>query len=211
MQMTALRVLLLCASITLARVAAAQTDSVDPGLALSYSKQLAVGLLPIAGREAETTSSVLTLGYRFRMLEEGTQQQIRYGVHATDQATWRPYLQQQEAVSDHLQLNLFQKFPLPGRRPQAGLQFERKDVLFEGDQLSIRSISDAQMFARAVGLFETDADGAVLSLLGWRSHMRVGWQLGDPARELQWSFSIGLDRRATVQKGAVGFQLQRRF
>jgi len=50
-----------------------------------------------------------------------------------------------------------------------------------------------------------------LSLLGWRSHSRLVWQLGEPKHELQWQFSAGFDRRATTQGSRVDLQVLRRF
>jgi len=191
--------LLLCAM-----VAAAQAQSpverpvsADPDLLLNlpYSMRLELGLSSRSGGSAGTGSAVLTSNYRLRMLEERAQQQARYGVNLVDHATSRSYL----------------LLRFPGGRPLAGLQYERKNFLFEGDRLSIRSTSDIQTLARGLGLSGTEAEGDVLSLLGWRSHSRLAWELGNPTRELQWRFSASIDRRAAVQKSAVGLQMLRRF
>ena len=191
--------LLLCAVLAAARAQSPveRPVSADPDLLLNlpYSMRLELGPSSKPGRSAGTGSAVLTSNHRLRMLEERTQQQTRYGVNLVDPATSRSHLLLQ----------------FPGGRPLAGLQYERKNFLFEGGQLSIRSTSDIQTLARGLGLSGTQVEGDALSLLGWHSHSRLAWELGDPTRELQWRFSASIDRRAAVQKSAVSLQMLRRF
>ncbi len=191
--------LLLCAVVAAARAQSPveRPASADPDLLLNlpYSMRLELGPPSSPGWSAGTGSAVLTSNHRLRMLEERTQQQTRYGLNLVDQATSRSHLLLQ----------------FPGGRPLAGLQYERKNFLFEGDQLSIRSTSDIQTLARGLGLSGTQVEGDALSLLGWRSHSRLAWELGDPTRELQWRFSASIDRRVAVQKSAVSLQMLRRF
>src|SRR6266404_5036395 len=117
--------LLLCAVVAAARAQSPveRPVSADPDLLLNlpYSMRLELGLSSKPEWSAGTGSAVLTSNHRLRMLEERTQQQTRYGVNLVDQATSRSHLLLQ----------------FPGGRPLAGLQYERKNFLCEGDQLSI--------------------------------------------------------------------------
>jgi len=98
-----------------------------------------------------------------------------------------------------------------GGQALTGLQFERKNLLFHGDRLSIRATSDLQTLFRGAGLSGSETQIDVLSLLGWRSHSRLVWQLGEPEHELQWQFIAGFDRRATTQSCRADLQVLRRF
>ncbi len=211
---SAVRILLLGAMVTTARAQSPveQTTSFHPDLLLNplQSMHLELDLLSSPGWSAGTASAVFTSDYRLRMLGERAQLQNRYGVSPVDQATLRSSLLHQTPIA-HPQLSFVQELRFPGGRPLAGLHFERKDFLFKGDQLGVRSTSDIQALARGIGLSGTQAQGDVLSLLGWRSHSRLEWQLGDPIRELQWRFSASVDRRATIQKSVINLQLLRRF
>jgi hypothetical protein len=181
----------------------------DPFVNAPSSIQLELELISLPVWSADVASVVLTSDYRLRMLEERDRLQRRYGVEPVDQAALRSSVMSRPPISQP-QLNFVQELRLPDQRPLAGLQFETKDFLFKGDQLGVRSISDVEALARAMGLSGT-AQGEILSMLGWRSHSRLQWQLGDPARELQWRFSAGVDRRASSQKSFVDFQLLRHF
>ncbi len=211
---SAVKVLFLSALVAIARAQSPvePTPSFHPDVLLNlpYSARLELDLRSLPGWSARMASAVLTSDYRLRMLEERAQLQNRYGVSATDPETLGSSLVHQTATG-HPQLNFIQELRFPGGRPLAGLQFERKDVLFKGDHLGVRSTSDIQALARGVGLSATQSQADVLSLLGWRSHSRLEWQLGDPTRELQWRLSAGVDRRATTQKSGVNLQLLRRF
>jgi hypothetical protein len=207
--------LILCAVVAAARAQspAERTVPADPDLLLNlpYSTRLELALPSWSGESAGSGSAVLTSDYRLRMLEERAQPQTRYGVNLSDPANARSTLLHQTPIPGHPRLNFIQELRFPGGRPLAGLQFERRNFLFEGDHLSIRSASDLQALTRGIGLSATEAEGDVLSLLGWRSHSRLVWELGEPSRELQWRLSAGIDRRATVQKSSVSLQMLRRF
>jgi hypothetical protein len=209
------RILLLCAMVASARaqppVEATSSFRPDLLLDLPYSAQLELDLSSMPGWPAGPPSAVLTSDYRLRMLEERWRLRSRYGVIPSDQAPLRSSLLHQTQIANHPRLNFVQELHFPGGRPLAGLQFERRDFLLKGDRLGIRSISDLQAIARGAGMFGTQAQSDMLSLLGWRSHSQLEWQLGEPTHELQWRFSAGVDRRATSQKSAINLQLVRRF
>lgn len=93
----------------------------------------------------------------------------------------------------------------------AGLQFERRGLLFAGDRFSLRSTSDIQTLVREAGMIRTPEEIDLLSLLGWRSRASMVWELGDPNREIQWQLSARMDRRAYSQASTANFSLLRRF
>jgi len=191
---------------------AERATAADPAILLNlpYALRLVSDALMWAdGRAATTAPSVLTSDYRARALEEQAWREFRFGVHPAD--PWADaYLLHETPVPGHSHLNFVQELRWPGRT-LAGIAFERRDFLFPGDRLSIRSTSDIQALARGIGLSGSDAEAGMLSLLGWRSHSRLLWQWGEPTRELQWQFSASLDRRAAVQSANVSLQLVRRF
>jgi len=212
-------IMLFCATATIVRAQALEeripvepAAALDPGalLKLPYSTRLALDA-PSWAAAPGPASAVLTQGYRARVLEEKAWHEAHFGVHPMGGAAPGPYLVRETPVAGHPGLNFVQELHWPGARPLAGLQFERKDLLFKGDQLSIRSTSDLQTLARGIGLSGSDTEAGMLSLLGWRSHSRVLWQWGEPTRELQWRFSAGLDRRAATQRGTLNLQMVRRF
>jgi len=190
----------------------AQRPSADPDellVGLPYSMRLELGLTPLATSLAGTSSAVFTADYWARADAERAQLENHFGVHLAMGALLQPALVRQTPVPGHPQFNFVQEWRWPGG-PLTGLQFERKDFLFQGDRLSIRATSDVQTLVRGVGLgSETAVD--MLSLLGWRSHSRLVWQLGEPKRELQWQFSAGVDRRAAVESSSVNLQVLRHF
>jgi hypothetical protein len=184
---------------------------VGVSLTLPHSMHIEMGLTPTSASLAAPASSVFTADFWMRAYEEREQLESRYDIHLGARPTLQPYLAQQTPVLGHPQLNLVQELRWPGGKPLTGLQFERKDLLFRGDRLSIRATSDLQTLFRGVGLSGSETEVDVMSLLGWRSHSRLVWELGEPTRELHWQFSAGLDRRATTQSSSVDLQLLRRF
>jgi len=191
---------------------AESATAADPAilLILPYALRLASDSPVWIDGRAATASSVLTADYRARSLRELAWREFHFGVHPADPSATGPYLLRETPVPGHPQLNFVQELRWPGG-PLAGIAFERKNFLFEGDQLSIRSTSDVQALARGIGLPSSEAEAGMLSLLGWRSHSRLLWQWGEPTRELQWQFSASFDRRAAVQSANVSLQLVRRF
>jgi hypothetical protein len=178
---------------------------------LPYSMRLELGLTPSAAPVAQPPSSVLTSDYWSRAYDERSQLETRFGLRLAGSPAWQPYLAQRTPLPGHPAFNFVQELRWPGGRPLTGLQFERKDLLFQGDRLSIRATSDLQTLFRGVGLAGSEAEVDALSLLGWRSHSRLVWQLGEPTRELQWQFSAGFDRRAYAETSSVELQVLRRF
>ena len=184
----------------------------DPDLLLNlpYSMRLELGLTSTPGPPAGARSWVYTSDYWSRADDQTSELESRFGVRLQGGALLRPYLAQQVPVPGHPQFNFVQELRWPGG-PLTGLQFERRDLLFQGDRLSIRATSDLQTLLRGAGLSGSEAEVDVLSLLGWRSHSRLVWQLGEPTRELQWQVSAGFDRRAYVESSSLDLQLLRRF
>jgi hypothetical protein len=174
-------------------------------LGVPFSMRLELGS-PLLG----SRSSVLTTDYWSRAYTERAEQENRFGIHLVEPAM-RPYLVQQTPVPGHPHFNFVQELRWPGGSPLTGLQFERKDLLFQGDRLSIRATSDLQTLIRGVGLAGSETEVGMLSMLGWRSHSRLVWELGEPTRQLHWQFSAGLDRRAYVESSSVDLQVLRRF
>ncbi len=184
----------------------------DPDLLLNlpYSMRLELGLTSTPAPPAGARSSVYTSDYWSRADNQASELESRFGVRLQGGALLRPYLAQQVPVPGHPQFNFVQEMRWPGG-PLTGLQFERRDLLFQGDRLSIRATSDLQTLLRGAGLSGSEAEVDVLSLLGWRSHSRLVWQLGEPTRELQWQVSAGFDRRAYVESSSLDLQMLRRF
>jgi hypothetical protein len=191
------------------RPLAADPDVLLVGLPLTM--RLELGLTPLGGLMAGVPSSVFTADYWSRAYAEKAQLENRYGVHLAMGALLQPTLVQKTPVPGHPQFNFVQELRWPGGKALTGLQFERKNLLFYGDRLSIRATSDLQTLFRGAGLSGSETEVDVLSLLGWRSHSRMVWQLGEPKHELQWQFSAGFDRRATTQSSSVDLQVLRRF
>lgn len=187
---------------------AEQPLTADPSaivFGVPFSMRLELGSPLVASR-----SSVFTSDYWSRAYTERAELENRFGIHLVDSAM-RPYLVQRTPIPGHPHFNFVQELRWPGGNPLTGLQFERKDLLFLGDRLSIRATSDLQTLIRGVGLAGSETEVDVLSLLGWRSHSRLVWELGEPTRELKWQFSAGFDRRAYVQSSSVDLQVLRRF
>jgi hypothetical protein len=174
-------------------------------LGVPFSMRLELGSPLIGSR-----SSVFTSDYWSRAYADRAELENRFGIHLADVGL-RPYLVQQTPVPGHPHFNFVQELRWPGGSPLTGLQFERRDLLFRGDRLSIRATSDLQTLLRGIGLAGSETEVDMLSLLGWRSHSRLVWELGEPTRELRWQFSAGFDRRAYVQSSSVDLQVLRRF
>jgi hypothetical protein len=198
-------ILLALAPAAYAQLPAGQ-PSADPRavvFGVPFSMRIELGSPLIASR-----SSVFTSDYWSRAYAERAELENRFGIHLTE---LQPYLVQQTPVPGHPHFNFVQELRWPGGSPLTGLQFERKDLLFQGDRLSIRATSDLQTLIRGAGFAGSETEVGMLSLLGWRSHSRLVWELGEPTRELRWQFSAGIDRRAYVESSSVDFQVLRRF
>ncbi|HEX4583476.1 MAG TPA: hypothetical protein VH183_01520 [Burkholderiaceae bacterium] len=182
----------------------------DPDLLLRqlpYSMRLDLESSPASSPAGP--SSVFTSDYWSRAYEERAQLENRYGIHVAE--PFRPFVVQQVPVPGHPHFNFVQELRWPGGQSLTGLQFERKNLLLQGDRLSIRATSDLQTLFRGIGLSGSETEVELLSLLGWRSHSRLVWQLGEPTREVQWQVSAGMDRRAYTQSSSIDVQLLRRF
>ena len=198
------------------RVGPADPDVLLTGLPFSVRLELHRDLSSEAAASAASAASssglspVFTSGYWSRSSADQAEWQARFGIHSAGQAQLSPSLVQTTPISGHPQFNFVQEMRWPSGKPLTGLQFERRDLLFTGDRLNIRATSDLQTLFRGVG-GGSEAEVDMLSLLGWRSHSRMVWQLGEPTRELQWQFSAGFDRKAYSQSSTVDFQVLRRF
>jgi hypothetical protein len=203
-----------------ALAAAAHAQSADPssvaaeadrpqnsGFSVRFEPDLASRAVVAPGMD----SDVYTSAFRLRTLDERAQWQYRFGLHAADPGILQPTLMHQTPIPGSSRFNFVQELRWPGGLPLTGLQYERKNFLVAGDHLSIRSTSDVQALARGIGLLGSGAGTDLMSLMGWRSHSRLEWQLGEPTRELQWRFSARLDRRSASQSSAVQLQVLRRF
>jgi hypothetical protein len=183
-------------------------DPDTPLLSLPYSLRLELGSYTIASSPAGARSPVLTQDYWSRTYDERAQLETRFGIHLID--GWRPTLVQQSPVPGHPQFNFVQELRWPGAAA-TGLQFERRNLLLEGDRLTLRATSDLQTLFRGAGFSGSDTELELLSLLGWRSHSRLVWQLGEPVREWQWQLSAGMDRHAGAESSRLDFRVLRRF
>ena len=170
----AVRVLLLYAMVATAR---AQTgdrplsaDAILP-LALPFEMRFDSGVSAWPAPSPGTASSVLTPDYQSRMLDERIRQEFRFGLHVADQAALRLHALHRTPVPSYPRLSFVQELSWPGSRPLTGLQFERKGLLFVGDQVSIRSTSDVQALLRGIGLSGSEVD--LMSLLGRRSRTQL--------------------------------------
>jgi hypothetical protein len=179
-------------------------------LGLPNSVRLEMSPTPLGASLTGTPSSVFTADYWARADAERALLEKHFGVHLALGALLQPMLVQRTPVPGHPQFNFVQEWRWPGGA-LTGLQFERKNFLLQGDRLSIRATSDVQTLFRGVGLSGSETAVDMLSLLGWRSHSRLVWQLGEPKRELQWQFSAGIDRRAAAESSSVNLQVLRHF
>jgi hypothetical protein len=177
----------------------------------AHGMRFVVGLSSLSVPSLEAGSSVFTSDYWSRSYEQRVQLQTRFGVHLSDAALLHPYAMQQMPVPGHPEFRFVQEIHWPSARPLTGVQFERRDLLFQGDRLSIRAVSDLQTVCREADLLRSASELDALALLGWRSHSQLVWQLGEPTHEVQWQLTARFDRKATVQTNTVGFNLLRRF
>jgi len=111
-----------------------------------------------------------------------------------------------------LTFNFVQELRWPGAMPLTGLQFERKDLLFRGDRLTIRATSDLQtVFRRGPGPGRVRDRSRCVVIAGLAFRTR-GWfgQLGESRRtSFSGQFSAGMDRRAASQSSTVDLQVLR--
>jgi hypothetical protein len=212
------RILLLLALIPAAhaQLPRDRSSSADPDMllvGLPFSTRIELGLTPLGGMlaGAPSSSAVFTSDYWSRADAERAQLENRFGVHLAMGALLQPTVVQKMAVPGHPQFNFVQELRWPGGQSLTGFQFERKNLLFYGDRLSVRATSDLQTLFRGTGLSGSETEVGLMSLLGWRSHSRLLWELGEPKHELQWQFSAGFDRRAAVQSSSVDLRVVRRF
>jgi hypothetical protein len=205
-----LLVIIPAAHAQLPEVRPSSADS-DVLLNLPYTMRLELGLAPLSVSPVRGPSQVFTDDYWSRAYEERAQLQSRFGIRLADASSLRPYLVQQTPVPGHPNFGFVQELRWPGSSPLTGLQFERRDFLLSGDRLSIRATSDIQTLMRGTGLSGSETEVELLSLLGWRSHSRLVWQLGEPTHELRWQLSAGMDRRAATQSSTVDLEVMRRF
>ena len=203
-----------------ALASAAHAQSIDVPLAAAereqpqsagFSIRFEPDLASRAGFMPGLDSDVYTSAFRLRTLDERAQRQFRFGLNAVDPGTLLPTLVHQTPIPGSARFNFVQELRWSGGLPLTGLQYERRNFLFAGDRVSIRSTSDVQALARGVGLVGSGAGTDLMSLIGWRSHTQLEWQLGEPTRELQWRFSARMDRRSANQRSAVDLQVLRRF
>ncbi len=183
----------------------------DVLLGLPYSMRLELGLMPMSALPFRGPSPVFTASYWTRAYDERAQLENRFGIHLADGSPFRPYVLQNTSIPGHPEIGLVQELRWPGGQALTGVQFERRNLFLPGDRLSFRSTSDMQTVFRGMGLSASETELDLLSLLGWRSHSRLVWQLGEPTHELQWKVSAGLDRRASVQSSTVDLEVSRRF
>jgi hypothetical protein len=179
-------------------------------LDVSHGLRLSRETVSLSGSGSGYRSSVFTSLYWSRAYEERAQLAERFGLHwayglSLDQVDPRA-----GAYAGHSPLGYPEDWKWSAK-PMAGLQFERQDLLFHGDRLSIRATSDLQRVFREIGVFRSTEEVDALSLLGWRSNSSLTWQMGDPVREVQWQFTARFDRRAYSQSNTANFSLTRRF
>jgi hypothetical protein len=212
------RVLLLLALTqpALARPPAQETEPLSDGpdilvLNTAYGMRFALGLASLPVPPAESASSIFTSVYWSRAYEQRALLDARYGIHAAGGLTLESSSMRRAQGAGSRQFGFVGELRWPSAKPLAGLQFERRDLLLQGDQLSIRATSDVQALFREAGLIKSMAEIDALSLLGWRSHSQLVWQIGEPSRQIQWQFSARYDRRAYVQTDTVALNVLRRF
>lgn len=186
-------------------------DSDRMAIDMPNGMRIDLGFSSFSSASLAAHSSVFTSLYWSRAYEERSELETRFGIHPGAGLTLQPYALQQVPVPGHPQFGFVQELRFPVSQSMTGLQFERKDLLFHGDRLSLRSSSDLQALGREFGLFRSGTELDALALLGWRSHSQLVWQLGEPTHEIRWQLSARLDRRAAAQTSTVGFEAMRRF
>jgi hypothetical protein len=191
-------------AVDLSTAAGAATLAVGHGLRLSMDAA-SLSAMPLNER-----TTVFTSLYWSRAYEERAQLRERFGVSWAYGVTLDQYAAGANTYAAHSPLGYAESLRWSAK-PMAGLQFERQNLLFHGDRLSVRASSDMQALFREVGVFRSSEEVDALSLLGWRSHSSLTWQLGEPTHEIQWQFSARFDRRAYAQTNTANFSLLRRF
>jgi hypothetical protein len=181
-----------------------------PDLAVAeapYGMRFALG---VSSQSLESRQSIFTSVYWSRAYEQRAQLEARFGLHLTHGFALDPYSLQLEPAAWHPPLG-FMSDARWSAKPRAGFLFERENLLLQGDQLSIRANSDIQTLCREIGLFKSSEEVDALSLLGWRSHSQLLWQIGQPTREIQWQFIARFDRKAYTQTNTMAVSVLRRF
>ena len=184
-----------------------------PDLAVAqvpHGMRFALGVSSQSNLQLESRQSIFTSVYWSRAYEQKAQLEARFGVHLTHGFTFDPYSLQLEPAAWHPPLG-FMRDARWSAKPRAGFLFERENLLLRGDQLSIRANSDIQTLCREIGLFKSSEEVDALSLLGWRSHSQLLWQIGQPTREIQWQFIARFDRKAYTQTNTMAVTILRRF
>jgi len=195
-----------------ARINAA--DATDAGgaaaLDVGHGLRLSMQTTSLSATPLNDRSTVFTSLYWSRAYEERAQLRERFGVRWAYGVSFDPYDAGPGTYAAHSPLGYAENMRWSAK-PMAGLQYERQDLLFHGDRFSLRANSDMQTLFREVGVFRSSEEVDALSLLGWRSHSSLTWQLGEPTREIQWQLSARFDRRAYAQTNTANFSLLRRF
>jgi len=177
-------------------------------LCIGHGLRLSLEPVTLSNLPGASAPSVFTSMYWSRAHEEKAALAERFGLHWAYGLSVDPVGASQYAGRSPL------GYPENAHwtaKPMAGLQFERRDLLLSGDRFTIRATSDVQTLMRETGMFRSSEEVDMLSLLGWRSHSSLVWQMGEPTREVQWQFSARLDRRAYSQSNSANFNLLRRF
>ncbi len=180
------------------------------GLDMAHGTRFSLGLSSWSAPPVQSRSSVFTTDYWSRAYEERAQLEARYGVRLAFEPRFEPYGAPSLPALTHQPMDIAGGLRW-NAQPLAGLQFERHNLFMQGDRLSFRASSDVQTLFREAGLVGSGAELDALSLLGWRSHSQLVWELGEPTRELRWQFTAHFDRRAEVQSNSAGFNVLRRF
>jgi len=189
----------------------ALTDPPDPmALDVSHGMRLTLESTSLSVVPVVTRTSIFTSLYWSRAYEERARLQDRFGLHWAYGLSFDTIAGRQTPYAVHSPLGYTEDMRWSAK-PMAGFQFERHDLFFQGDHLSIRATSDMQALFRESGMLRSSEEVDALSLLGWRSHSTLVWQLGEPSQEIQWQFSARFDRRAYAQTSTANFSLLRRF
>jgi len=185
----------------------------EPGLAsldVSHGLRLSVERGTLTSEPDTQRSSVFTALYWSRAYEARSQLVERFGLHWAYGVSFDGVEPQGVGYTHHSPLGYADEARWSAK-PVAGLRFERQNLFLQGDRFSLRATSDMQTFLREVGVMRSTEEVDCLSLLGWRSHSVLVWQVGEPTREIQWQFAARFDRRAYSQSNSANFSLLRRF
>jgi hypothetical protein len=160
----------------------------------------------------ELKSSVFADSYWERVRIERSEFQMRLGLHSVRGLAFESFVVHDETV------------PPPQARPGlvvaprlsaperfAGLRWERDNLLFDGDRVTLRAASEMQLLARAAGLLQSPEQAEALSLLGFRSRLQLDWQLGEAERRIHWHLTARVDRRREDASSSLTLRATRRF